>query len=124
MKNGTTSLSSALARSTSTSCGLTNYIVFDLTGGTPYTVELGTASGNLVGFIPERVEDYRVRYYQDQDGDAYGNSSVSVLTACVPPSGYVTQRYDCNDSNASINPGATEIPGNSVDENCNGSLTN
>jgi hypothetical protein len=123
-KNGATTLSSALAQTASTSCGLTNYTVFNLTAGTPYTLELGTAPGNLVGVIPERVEDYNTRYYQDADSDTYGNSSVSILTACVPPSGYVTARYDCNDGNASINPGATEVPGNSVDENCNGSLSN
>jgi hypothetical protein len=106
-------------------CSLVKAVVFDLTSTTTdYQVDLGSATGDQVGVVLERLEDNRVRYYQDADGDAWGNSSVSKYTACVPPSGYITQRYDCNDANASINPGATEIPGNSVDENCNGSLTN
>jgi hypothetical protein len=87
-------------------------------------VDLGSATGDQVGVVLERLEDNRVRYYQDADGDAYGNGSVSRFTACVPPSGFITQRFDCNDANASINPAAAEIVGNSVDENCNGSLSN
>jgi Protein of unknown function (DUF1566)/Putative metal-binding motif len=46
----------------------------------------------------------------DQDGDGYMPKN-----AC----GYGTQG-DCNDNNAAIHPGATEICGNSIDENCNG----
>jgi hypothetical protein len=124
VKNGGTPLSSPLSHAVSSGCSLTNVVVYDLSSTITYEVILGAASGNLVGVVPERVEDYNVRYYQDADGDTWGNGSVSVLTACVPPSGYVTRKYDCNDANASINPSATEITGNSVDENCNGSLTN
>ncbi len=118
-------VASALGHAVSaTGCALVKAVVFDLTSTTDYRVDLGSATGDQVGVVLERLEDNRVRYYQDADADAYGNSSVSKYTACVPPPGYITQRFDCNDANASINPGAAEVVGNSVDENCNGSLTN
>lgn len=108
----------------SSTCALTRAVVYNLTGGSTYRLVIGTASVSSVGVAAERVEDYRVYYFKDQDADTYGNPNDFKLTACTPPTGYVTNDTDCNDANASIRPGATEITGNSVDENCNGSLAN
>ena len=60
-----------------------------------------------------------ITYYQDLDNDGYGNAQVSQI-GCLPIQGYVTNSLDCNDNNNAINPGAIDIPGNGIDENCNG----
>jgi hypothetical protein len=60
-----------------------------------------------------------VNYYNDIDGDGYGAGTAT--SACSQPANTVTNNTDCNDSNASIKPGATEICGNNVDEDCSGS---
>jgi PKD repeat protein len=56
-------------------------------------------------------------FYRDADGDGFGNAAVWTQD-CSAPAGYVASNTDCNDSNASINPGAAEIC-NGVDDNCN-----
>ncbi len=58
-------------------------------------------------------------FYRDADGDAYGNAAVTV-TACAAPSGYVADHTDCDDTNAAVHPGATEIAGDGLDESCDG----
>lgn len=60
-----------------------------------------------------------ITYYQDSDGDNYGNVNITIA-ACSTPNGYVLDTTDCNDANANIHPGAVDIPGNGIDEDCSG----
>ncbi len=60
-------------------------------------------------------------YYEDADGDEYGNTAVSIDVAGGAPTGYVSDNTDCDDTNAAINPGATEVF-NGVDDDCDNSI--
>lgn len=66
-------------------------------------------------------EGVKTTFYFDKDGDGYGDSNVQ-LQACAAPGGYVSNSSDCNDNSGAVNPGATEICGNGIDDNCNGVL--
>lgn len=56
-------------------------------------------------------------YYQDFDNDSYGNDAIDSMD-CAFVFGYVLDNTDCDDLNAAIYPGATEIL-NGLDDNCN-----
>ncbi|NUO07215.1 MAG: putative metal-binding motif-containing protein [Candidatus Brocadia sp.] len=63
-------------------------------------------------------EGLKATFYEDADGDGYGNPQVTTQ-AYSPPSGYVANNTDCDDTNAVVNPGATEIKKNGIDDDCN-----
>ena len=55
-------------------------------------------------------------WYQDVDGDLYGG--VNSMLACTQPPGYVAVSGDCDDTESSINPGAADVCGSGIDQNC------
>ncbi|HZW63796.1 MAG TPA: MopE-related protein [Flavobacteriaceae bacterium] len=70
------------------------------------------------GAVDEGLET--TDYYWDADLDGYGNPNLIAPNRCASPGGrYVEVAGDCDDSNAAIHPGATEIPDNGIDDDCN-----
>ncbi|MBK7864130.1 MAG: putative metal-binding motif-containing protein [Archangiaceae bacterium] len=61
-------------------------------------------------------------YYPDVDGDGVG-AVVAPVSSCLPLPGKVTTTGDCNDTNAAVKPGATEVC-NGVDDDCAGGVDN
>jgi hypothetical protein len=64
-----------------------------------------------------------VRWYHDGDGDGYGNPGDTLL-ACTQPAGYIAVAGDCNDTSADSHPGGVEVCGDSLDNDCDGTVDN
>ncbi len=64
------------------------------------------------------VSDPQSTWYQDLDGDGYGNEAVQV-EACEPQPDFVSARGDCDDSSPETYPGAEDAPGG-ADMDCGG----
>ncbi|MFH0730448.1 MAG: MopE-related protein [Pseudomonadota bacterium] len=85
-----------------------------------YTVRQGDCNDANVGVHPGAV---------DICGDSIDQDCNGSDTICPPDpndadndgDGYTERQGDCNDGNASIHPGAVEICGDSIDQDCNGS---
>ena len=58
-------------------------------------------------------------YFADADGDGFGDLEATIAD-CEVPDGYSINSEDCDDTNPEINPAATEIPNNGIDEDCDG----
>lgn len=84
----------------------------------PFAVEIcNQEDDNCDGTIDENPIDPPTWYY-DIDGDGYGSTFIT-NNECTPPPGYISDSSDCDDTNSSIFPGATEYC-NNLDNDCNG----
>lgn len=57
--------------------------------------------------------------YPDADGDGYGDDDLAVSDCEVAP-GYTATGGDCDDSDPGVNPAATDIPYDGIDQDCSG----
>ncbi|MFZ5482310.1 MAG: MopE-related protein [Myxococcota bacterium] len=57
-------------------------------------------------------------WYEDDDGDGYGDATASTR-ACDAPANTVANDDDCDDADAAVSPAGTELC-NSVDDDCDG----
>lgn len=65
-------------------------------------------------------------FYADADFDGYGAgdlvADVCAVDANTPPAGYSLTDNDCNDAAGLVNPGATEVAYNGIDDDCDGTI--
>ena len=59
-------------------------------------------------------------WYRDLDGDGFGDEESTPLRACAAPSGAVADNTDCNDDDIDINPSVIDVPGDCIDNDCDG----
>ncbi len=60
--------------------------------------------------------------FRDEDGDDFGRSVRLLFVGTCDSRGYARWGADCNDRNPNIFPGAPEVVGNSIDEDCDDEL--
>ena len=59
-------------------------------------------------------------WYADLDEDGFGDAE-NTVTSCAQASGFVSDGRDCDDNDATVNPGADELC-DGIDTNCSGSI--
>ena len=97
----------------STDCDDTN--ASTPTGGTEVC---DFADNDCDGTIDEDDATDALTWYEDTDGDGYGDAA-STATACIQPAGYAGNSNDCDDTNSSVSPGLSETC-DGLDNNCDG----
>ena len=63
--------------------------------------------------------DTPVMWFYDADGDGFG-AAAGEPAGCTPPPGYVLRDGDCDDFLPDVFPGAREVCGDGIDQDCDG----
>jgi hypothetical protein len=117
--SGGSAISPVLAHDVGGCAYLSRVRVYSLDDSVTYYLTFGTTASTTTNIAIERVNEFNISYYADNDADTYGDLFDEVVTACEAPEGYVVNSEDCDDTNASIHPGVADPPGG-ADLNCDG----
>jgi len=80
-------------------------------------VGCAAAPSSREGLLADCVHPRAFAY--DADGDGHGDPRVQ-WTGCTPPPGYVFDITDCDDMSRQVAPGAEDICGDGIDQDCDG----
>ncbi|MCK6546928.1 discoidin domain-containing protein [Myxococcota bacterium] len=94
--------------------GATQYCV----PGEPQTEACNGIDDDCDGTIDDGV---LMTSYRDGDGDGYGVPQITA-EACSIPGGFADNPEDCDDTRADVHPGAAEICGDNLDNDCDGAI--
>jgi hypothetical protein len=76
----------------------------------------GDVDADDASIDPDEVGEW----YPDVDGDGFGDASAQPEVVCEQPPGTVANADDCLDDAAAVAPGAEEVCGDGLDNNCDG----
>jgi len=79
-----------------------------------------TVDNDCDGVVDEPDAADAATWFGDGDGDGYGDAGTTAV-ACTQPSGFSGGDTDCDDGDAAVNPGATELC-DIMDNDCDGTV--
>jgi hypothetical protein len=59
-------------------------------------------------------------WWPDADGDGWGDQAAAPASSLCAPDGWVDRAGDCDDGDAGVAPGKLDVPGDGVDNDCDG----